>query len=61
VPFGIWLVVLLVPEAIMAECRAKANQAGLRPVNKTGMIVVIALWLLAALALGWVGYSHWAG
>jgi uncharacterized membrane protein YkvA (DUF1232 family) len=61
VPFGIWLVVLLVPEAIMAECRAKASQAGRRPVSRAGMIVIIALWLLGALALGWVGHSYWAG
>jgi uncharacterized membrane protein YkvA (DUF1232 family) len=61
VPFGIWLVVLLVPEAIMAECRAKASQAGRRPVSRTGMIIIIALWLLGALALGWVGHSYWAG
>jgi uncharacterized membrane protein YkvA (DUF1232 family) len=61
VPFGIWLVVLLVPEAIMAECRAKANQAGQLPVSRTGMIVIVTLWLLGAMALGWVGYNHWAG
>ena len=27
----------------------------------TGMIVIIALWVLGALALGWVGYNRWAG
>src|SRR4051794_6816396 len=41
VPFGIWLVVLLVPEAIMADCLAKANQAGQLPVSRTGMIVIV--------------------
>jgi uncharacterized membrane protein YkvA (DUF1232 family) len=61
VPFGIWLVVLLIPEAIMAECRAKANQAGRRPVSTAGMIVIISLWLLGTMALGWIGCSHWAG
>jgi uncharacterized membrane protein YkvA (DUF1232 family) len=61
VPLGIWLVVLLVPDGIMAECRAKADQAGQGPVSRTGMIIIIILWLIGALALGWVGYTHWVG
>jgi uncharacterized membrane protein YkvA (DUF1232 family) len=61
VPFGIWLVLLLVPEGIMAECRAKADQAGLRPVSRTGMIVIMVLWLVGTMALGWAGYAYWRG
>ena len=61
VPLGIWLVVLLVPEGIMAECRAKADQAALHPVSRTGMIAIIMLWLAGAVALGWLGYAHWVG
>jgi uncharacterized membrane protein YkvA (DUF1232 family) len=61
VPLGIWLVVMLVPEAIMVECRARADQAGQRPVSRTGMIIILALWLLGAMALAWAGHAYWLG
>jgi uncharacterized membrane protein YkvA (DUF1232 family) len=61
VPFGIWLVVQLVPDAIMAECRSKADEAEARPASQTGMVVIIVLWLVGAIALGWVGYAYWTG
>jgi len=60
-PFGIWLVLLLVREGIMAECRAKAELAGPSPVSRTGMIIIIVLWLVGATALGWAGYTYWSG
>jgi uncharacterized membrane protein YkvA (DUF1232 family) len=59
-PFGIWLVVSLIPEEIMVECRAKADAAGRRPVSRAGLITIIVLWILATMALGWVGYAHWS-
>ena len=59
VPFGIWLVVRLIPEEIMAEYRAMANGAGQRPVSGAGMIAIIALWIFGTLTLGWIGYAHW--
>src|SRR2546430_2287942 len=34
VPLGIWLVVSLVPDEVMAECRSKADAAGLHPVSR---------------------------
>lgn len=61
VPFGIWLVLLLVPEAVMAECRTRADEAGQLPVSRTGLIIVVMLWLIGAMALGYAGYSCWAG
>ncbi len=61
VPIGIWLVVSLIPEEIMVEHRAIANQAGQRPVSRAGMTAVICLWILAALMLGWFGYARWGG
>ena len=59
VPFGIWLVVSLVPGEIMAECRAKADAAGRRPVSRAGMIAIIVLWVLGVMTLGWIGYVGW--
>jgi uncharacterized membrane protein YkvA (DUF1232 family) len=59
-PFGIWLVVSLIPEEVMGECRAKADAAGRRPVSRAGLITIIVLWILATMTLGWVGYVHWS-
>ncbi len=60
VPFGIWLVVRLIPEEIMAEYRAMASEAGQRPVSsRAGMVAIISLWIFGALTLGWIGYDHW--
>ena len=59
-PLGIWLVVSLIPGEVMAECRAKADAAGRRPVSRGGLIAIIVLWILATMALGWVGYVYWS-
>jgi uncharacterized membrane protein YkvA (DUF1232 family) len=59
VPLGIWLVVSLIPEPIMAEHRATAIEAGQRPVSRAGMIAIMVLWIFGATALGWIGYAHW--
>jgi len=60
VPLGIWLVVSLIPEPIMVEYRAIADEAGLRPVSRAGMITIIVFWIFGALALGWIGYALWS-
>ena len=57
VPLGIWLVIWLIPEEIMVEYRAIADTAGQRPVSRAGMIVIVVLWMSAALALGWFGFQ----
>jgi uncharacterized membrane protein YkvA (DUF1232 family) len=59
VPLGIWLVVSLIPDEIMVECRAKADAAAQRPVSKAGMIAIIVMWIVAAIVLGWIGYVIW--
>jgi uncharacterized membrane protein YkvA (DUF1232 family) len=60
VPLGIWLVVSLIPGDVMAECRAKADAAGQRPVSRAGMIAIIAVWIVGAIMLGWIGYIVWS-
>jgi uncharacterized membrane protein YkvA (DUF1232 family) len=57
-PLGIWLVISLIPEEVIAECRAKADAAGRRPVSRAGLVTIIVLWILAAMSLAWVGYAH---
>src|SRR6202795_4330859 len=59
VPLGIWLVVSLIPEEVMAEYRAKAIEAGQRPRSKIAAIVIVAIWILAAAVLGWIVVAHW--
>src|SRR4051794_21269219 len=59
VPFGVWLVVSLIPGEIMAECRAKADAAGRRPVSRAGMVAIIVMWVLGVMTLGWIGYVRW--
>ena len=58
VPLGIWLVLLLIPEGIMAECRARADLAAERPVSRTTMTIIIALWLIGAVAMGWIFHAY---
>ena len=59
VPLGIWLVVSLIPEQIMVEYRAIADEAGQRPVSRAGMIIIMVLWIFGTLTLGWIGYALW--
>ena len=58
-PLGIWRVVSLIPDEIIVEYRAKANEAGQRPISRAGMAAIILLWILGALTLGWIGYAWW--
>jgi uncharacterized membrane protein YkvA (DUF1232 family) len=60
-PLGIWLVVSLVPEAVMAEYRAKAVEARERPSSMTGMVAIVLLWVTGAAVLGWIVYARWFG
>src|SRR5256884_6641858 len=59
-PLGIWLVVSLIPHEVMAECRARANEAGQRPTSRAGMTAIILVWIAGALTLGWIGYAWWS-
>ena len=53
VPLGIWLVLSLIPEEVMAECRAIAREAETRPRSKAAPITIIATWIAGAATLGW--------
>lgn len=58
VPAGVWLVVRLVPPALMAEFRQAADQRGRLPASHRAAALIILIWLLvaAALALYWFGW-----
>jgi uncharacterized membrane protein YkvA (DUF1232 family) len=50
VPVGIALALKMIPPAVMAECREKAQEvmAQGKPVNRAAAAVIIAIWLLLA-------------
>ena len=52
VPLGVLAVRALIPEPVMAECRMRAEamlRAG-RPVSRLGAALIVAIWLLLAVA-----------
>ncbi|WNO53308.1 YkvA family protein [Stakelama saccharophila] len=55
IPAGIWLFERLIPRGRMAEHRAAAEAASERPVSIPGVLIVVAVWALAAwLVWGWI-------
>jgi len=58
VPLGIILVIKMIPPAVLAECREKAEAAmnqG-KPTSRIAAIVIVAIWLLLGIvAVIWVG------
>src|ERR1700687_1432472 len=59
VPLGIWLVLSLIPEEVMAECRPVADEAAMRPRSNAAAITIVAIWILGAATLGWIGFAYW--
>lgn len=53
VPLGILLAIRLVPPALMAELRAKAELRCDRPISRGGAVAVALLWLVGAALLLW--------
>ena len=51
IPLGIWLFVKLLPEGLFAEHRANAAAAARRPQSRWGVVIIVVLWVLAALAV----------
>jgi len=59
VPLGVWLVLSLIPKEIMAEYRAVADEAAMRPRSNAAAITIVAIWILGAATLGWIGFAYW--
>lgn len=51
VPAGILLAVWLIPADILAELRSQAEATGRLPKSKTGLAVIVVIWLLVAAAV----------
>lgn len=58
-PLGVRLAISLIPDDVMAECRANASTALQRPTSRAGMIAIIVLWIAGALALAWAAFKYW--
>jgi uncharacterized membrane protein YkvA (DUF1232 family) len=54
VPAGLVLALKLVPPAVMADCRARAQTIAERPTSWTAAAVVVAIWIAAALVMGYL-------
>ena len=56
IPLGIALVIKLVPDAVLAECRTRAQETlqNGKPVSRVAGAVIVVIWLaLAALCIVW--------
>lgn len=51
-PLGIWLALRLVPAAVLADARRRAEATLERPTSRTAAVVIVAVWVACAIALG---------
>lgn len=62
-PGLIWLAIRLIPQNVMGECRANAEQwlaaHGAKPRSRWGLALVIGVWALALGLTGWWLSAHW--
>lgn len=55
-PIGIVLALKLIPEPVLADCRARAQAHSEQPRSRTAAAVIIATWLAVAGLLIWLIY-----
>ena len=51
-PLGIWLALRLVPAAVLADARRRAEATLERPTSRTAAVVIVAIWVACAIVLG---------
>jgi uncharacterized membrane protein YkvA (DUF1232 family) len=54
IPLGMWLFVKMVPDEVFTDCRLRAERASERPRSLCGVLIVVGLWILAALLVAWL-------
>lgn len=57
-PLGVWLFAKMVPDDLLAEHRATAEEASHRPVSRTGAAVILVIWVVGLL---WLALLVWGG
>jgi uncharacterized membrane protein YkvA (DUF1232 family) len=58
-PLGVALVLRLVPDDVLAECRRRAQERQARPVNWFAAGVIVAVWIGTAAAIGYLAVVAW--
>ena len=61
VPLGILAVVKMIPPEVMAEHRAAAALAAVRPVSRIAAVVVACVWAASITLTAWLGYRYFTG
>lgn len=56
VPLGIALAVKMIPDAVLVDCRIRAQAASERPTNRMAAAIIVAIWLAAAALMVWLAY-----
>ena len=55
-PFGIWLVVRMIPADVMEEHRRTAMREQAIPRSMAGAVAIVAIWILLTAGAGWLAY-----
>ncbi len=58
VPLGILLVILLIPPAVMAECRERAAAAELQATSRVAPLAIASIWIASMLLCAWLVYRY---
>ncbi|MEV4606614.1 DUF1232 domain-containing protein [Neorhizobium sp. LMR1-1-1.1] len=53
VPVGILIAIRLVPQELMSEFRLAAEQRSGRPVSRSGLFFILAIWLACIIFMVW--------
>ncbi len=56
VPLGIALAVKMIPDAVLVDCRARAQAASERPTDRRAVAIIVVIWIAAAALLIWLAY-----
>ena len=54
VPFGVWLVLRMIPAPLLADYRAEAARIAGKPVSRTAAVAIAAIWLAAIAFTAWI-------
>lgn len=62
IPIGIAFAIKLIPDSVLAECRARAQEAAQngKPVSRVAGIVIIVIWVAVAVMGAWWAYDRFA-
>jgi uncharacterized membrane protein YkvA (DUF1232 family) len=51
IPIGLWIFLKMLPPGLFEECREIAEAASERPRSRAGVLIVMAIWFVAAAAV----------